>query len=193
MESLLTGMLSKMGDSGIEKIAQSAGVDAGMAKKILSQAGPLLTSRMADNAKSKEGLASIDSALQNHDGSIFDHMDDVANPDIDTKGSNILGHILGSNTGGVVDALSKGNGADSGSTKKILEMAAPLILGQLGSQKKSGGLDAAGIFDMLQEEKKGMGSSGDNVLLNLGKKFLDKDNDGSIVDDVIDIAKGFLK
>lgn len=193
MESLLTGMLSKMGDSGIEKIAQSAGVDSGMAKKILSQAGPLLTSKMADNVKSKEGLASLDSALNDHDGSIFDRIADVANPEVDTKGSNILGHILGGNTGSMVEALAKGNNTNSGSTQKILEMAAPLVLGQLGSQKKSGGLDAAGIFGMLQGEKKDMQSSGDNMLLSLGKQFLDKDNDGSIVDDVLDIAKGFLK
>lgn len=193
MESLLTGMLSKMGDSGIEKIAQSAGVKSDMTKKILSQAGPLLTSKMADNAKSKNGLASLDSALNDHDGSIFGRLDDVANPNVDTEGSNILGHILGSNKDSIVGALAKGNNTDTNSTAKILEMAAPLVLGQLGSEKKSGGLDAAAIFDLLKGEKKSMQSSGDNMLLDLGKQFLDKDNDGSIVDDLVNMAKKYMK
>jgi hypothetical protein len=81
MKSLLNGMLSKMGDQGIEKIAQSAGVDAGMAKTILAQAGPLLASKMADNANTESGLKSLDTALEQHDGSVFDHIDDVANPE----------------------------------------------------------------------------------------------------------------
>ncbi len=193
MESLLQGMLSKMGDQGIEKIAQSAGVDSNMAKTILAQAGPLLTGKMADNAKTPEGLGSLDRALQDHDGSIFDRIDDVANPNVDTKGSKILGHILGGNTGSMVEALAKGNNTDSGSVGKILEMAAPLVLGQLGSKKKEGGLDAGSIFDMLQGEKKEMQSGGDNMLMNLGKQFLDQDNDGSIVDDVIGMAGKFFK
>ncbi len=193
MESLLSGMLSKMGDKGIEKIAQSAGLDSETAKKILSQAGPLLTSKMADNVKSTEGLSSLDSALKDHDESIFDHIDDLVNPDIDTKGAGILGHILGSKTDDIVTAMADGNNTDTSSTKKILEMAAPLILGQLGSTKNTGGLDASSIFDILQDEKKKIESSEDNILLNLGKKFLDKDGDGSVVDDVMDIAKRFLK
>lgn len=193
MNSLLTGMLSNMGESGIEKLAASAGVNPEMAKKILAQAGPLLTSKMADNAKKEGGLASLDSALKDHDGSIFGKIDDVVNPDVDTKGSSILGHILGSNTGGMIEALAKGNNTDSGSTQKILEMAAPLILGQLGSQKKSGGMDAAGIFDLLQGEKKEVESSEDSMMMKLGKQFLDKDGDGSIVDDLMGMAKGFLK
>jgi len=193
MESLLSGMLSKIGDQGVEKIAQSAGIDSSLATKILSQAGPLLTSKMADNARSKEGLASLNAALNNHDGSVFDHLDDIVDPNIDTKGSKILGLILGNNTGSLIEVLAKGNNTDSDSTQKILEMAAPLVLGQLGKEKKSRGLDAAGIFDLLQGEKKQLESSGNNILLSLGKQFLDKDKDGSIVDDVIDIAKGFLK
>lgn len=193
METLLSGMLSKMGDQGIEKISKSAGIDAGLAKTILAQAGPLIVGKMADNANKPEGLASLDSALQNHDGSVFDNIDDVANPEVDTKGSNILGHIFGGNIGDVVGALAGNNNADTGSTSKLLEMAAPLILGQLGSQKKSKGMDAGAILGMLQGEKKAATESGDSSFMNTAKNFLDKDNDGSIVDDVMGMAKGFLK
>lgn len=193
MESLLTGMLSKMGDQGIGKIAESAGINPDMAKIILKQAGPLLTAKMADNTKTEEGLSSLNSALEKHDGSIFGHLEDVVSPDVDTKGNKILGHILGDNLGSVVGALSSKNGADAGSTGKLLEMAAPLILGQLGSQKKESGLDAAGLFDLLQGEKKQVQESSDNMLLDLAKNFIDQDNDGSIVDDVLGMAGSFFK
>ncbi len=182
METLLQGMLSKMGDQGIEKIGKSAGIDSNMAKMILSQAGPLLAGKMADNAKTESGRASLDRALQDHDGSIFDRLDDVANPNVDTKGSVILGHILGDKAGMLAGVLAKKNNTDSGSTQKVLEMAAPLILGQLGSKKKSGGLDAAGIFDLLQGDKK---ESSNSMMMDLAETFLDKDKDDSVVDDLL--------
>jgi len=191
MESLITGMLSKMGDGGIEKIAQSAGIDSTTAKNILSQAGPLLTAKMADNAKKPEGLGSLDAALADHDGSVFDHIDDVADPQVDTKGEKILGHIFGDKTADLVGALSAKNNADSGSTSKLLAMAAPLVLGQLGSQKKSSGMDASGIFELLQGEKKQ--ASGNNMLMGLAEKFLDKDGDGSVVDDLMGMAGNMFK
>ena len=192
MESLLSGMLSKMGDGGIEKIAQSAGIDSKMAKNILSQAGPLLTAKMADNVKTSEGLASLDKALEDHDGSVFDRMDDVVNPEVDTKGSNILGKILGGDTDGLIGALAGGNNTDKSTIQKILEMVAPLVLGQLGSQKKSDGLNAGGIFDLLKGEKKTMQSNGGGIM-DLAKNFLDKDDDGDMMDDIIGMAGGFLK
>ena len=190
METLLQGMLSKMGDQGVEKIAQSAGVDSNITKMILDQAGPLLASKMADNAKSDEGRASLDKALQDHDGSIFDNIDDVTNPEVDTKGSGILSHILGDKAGMLADVLAKKNNTDSSSTQKVLEMVAPLILGQLGSQKKDQGLDATGIFDLLKTDKK---ESGNNIMMDLAETFLDKDNDGSVVDDLIGMAGKFFK
>lgn len=192
METLLTGMLSKMGDEGIEKMSQSAGINSDLAKKILSQAGPLIIGKMADNAKTPEGLSSLDTALQKHDGSVFNHIEDVTNPEVDTKGNKILGHIFGGNIGDVVGALAGQNNADSSSTGKLLEMAAPLILGQLGSQKKSEGIDATGLFDLLQGEKKATSSSGDSMLMDLAGKFLDKDGDGDIKDDLLGMAMGKL-
>ncbi|MGB0925241.1 MAG: DUF937 domain-containing protein [Minisyncoccia bacterium] len=191
METLLNGMLSKMGDKGIEKIAQSAGMDAGIAKTLLQQAGPLLTAKMADKAKDKHELAGLEKALQDHDGSVFDHIDDVANPDVDTKGSKILGHILGENTGDLVRVLSSKNDADSGSVGKLLEMAAPLVLGQLGSKKSDSGLDSAGLLDLLKKEKNAAFSD-DGLLMDLATQFLDTDGDGSIVDDVLGMAGKFF-
>lgn len=189
METLLQGMLSKMGEQGIEKIGRSAGFDSKLTKTILEQAGPLLMVKMADNAKSKEGRESLNKALESHDGSIFNRIDDVVSPNIDTKGSGILAHILGDKAGILAGVLTKKNGTDKGATQKILEMAAPLILGQLGGKKKLEGLDAGGIFDMLQGEKK---ASGNNMIMDLATQFLDKNKDGSIVDDLLGMAGNFL-
>ncbi len=192
MESLLTGVLSKLGEQGIEKIAGGAGVDPELAKKILSQAGPLLTGKMAQNAETAEGRASLETALENHDGSVFDRVDDVVNPEIDTKGPKILEHILGNKEvlGKLSEVLGSQNGIKSEDVTKILEMGAPLILGQLGAQKKDLGLDSGGLFDLLKSEKEKM--EGDSFLMGIAKNFLDANKDGSIVDDVLGMAGKLL-
>ncbi len=189
MGNLLQGILSKMGDQGIEKIGASAGLDARMTKTILEQAGPLLIGKMADNAKSEEGRHALKKVLDEHDESIFEKLDDVVNPKVDTKGDKILKHILGDKTGVLAVVLAKKNGVDSDATQKILEMVAPLILGKLGGQKKSQGLDARGIFDLLQGEKKAQSNT---MLVDLAEQFLDRDGDGSVIDDVIGMAGNFF-
>jgi hypothetical protein len=70
-------------------------------------------------------------------------------------------------------------------------MAAPLVLGQLGAQKKEQGLDASGLLSMLQGEKES--ASKNSMLMGLATQFLDKDNDGSVVDDLMGMAGKFFK
>ena len=43
---------------------------------------------------------------------------------------------------------------------------------------------------MLQGEKK---ASGNNMIMDLATQFLDKDKDGSIIDDILGMAEKFLK
>ena len=61
-------------------------------------------------------------------------------------------------------------------------MLAPMVLGMLGKQKKTQGLDLAGIASMLSgtvtQQKQA------NPAMGLISSFLDKDGDGSIMDDV---------
>lgn len=193
MESLFTGLLSQLGDQGVEKIAQSAGINSDTAKTILKQAGPLLTAKIAKNAQEQSGLESLDKALESHDASVFDSIDDIVDPNVDTKGSKILNHVLGSSgSTALASVLGAKNGTDQNTTGKILEMVAPLVLGQLGAEKKSQGLDTAGLQDMLSQKKENIESSGDSMFMELAKNFIDQDNDGSVVDDLMGMASSFL-
>ena len=60
---------------------------------------------MADNTKSEQGRESLSKALESHGDSIFNRIEDVVSPEVDTKGLGILEHILGDKVGMLAEFL----------------------------------------------------------------------------------------
>ncbi len=194
MESLLKGVLSGLGEQGIKKISQSVGVDPQIAEKVVKQTSSVLGAKMADNAKTKEGRDSLDKALREHNGSVFERLDDVVNPKVDTKGDKILKNVLGEKAEDFVVSVARDNGIDERLAQNLVGMITPLVLGKLGEEKKQSGLDADGVSELLHKEKENLlKGGGDSSLLSLASQFLDQDKDGSVVDDLLGMAQGFFK
>lgn len=62
-------------------------------------------------------------------------------------------------------------------------MLAPIVMGALGSAKRSNGLDAGGVAAMLGQEKSAISGLGGGALGSL-MQLIDRDKDGSVVDDL---------
>jgi hypothetical protein len=67
-------------------------------------------------------------------------------------------------------------------------MAAPLVLEFLGQKKKEQGLDVKGIVNIVQTTAQ----QAPQKEMSLIEKFLDRNGDGSVLDDVMDIGSKFL-
>lgn len=189
MSSILDLLNSDLGKTLISGASQRTGQPADKTASVLSQAMPLILGAMQRNASTPEGASALSSALDNpkHSGGIMDMLggilgDGAGSPDeLVQEGSGILGHVLGAKQPQVENALSQANGIDAGSVGEILKMAAPLIMGMLGKQKQSSGIDQNGIGDLLGSL---MGGSAGNADQSFIEKILDADGDGSIIDDV---------
>lgn len=85
-------------------------------------------------------------------------------------GNNLLGFLTGSkeNSRKLSSEVGKSLGVDVSSVKTLLPMIAPLVAGMLNKHSAKSGLGAL-------------------------SSFLDKDGDGSITDDLFNMAKGFFK
>ncbi|MEA3291216.1 MAG: DUF937 domain-containing protein, partial [Pseudomonadota bacterium] len=71
-----------------------------------------------------------------------------------STGLKMATSLFGDNKMGLLGtALSAFSGLSSGSSKSLLGMAVPLLLGMLSKQKKSDGLDAGGLIEMLMGQK----------------------------------------
>ena len=73
-------------------------------------------------------------------------------------GSQFLSTVFGSNQGAVADGIAHETGLSAGKATALLGMAAPLVLGMLGRQVQSTGMDAAELGRSLKSEMPGLTS-----------------------------------
>ncbi|MDW7739102.1 MAG: DUF937 domain-containing protein [Bacillota bacterium] len=109
---------------------------------------------------------------------------------VDTKdGAKMLQHIFSGNNDRVQNNLARQTGMKKDQVSGVLTQLAPLLIGALGQQKKEQKLDESGISGLLN----GLMGQGDSGVMGLVTNMLDKDQDGSIVDDIGGMLGNFFK
>ena len=178
---LLNALKGAAGSGGLDKLAGQFGLDTADVEKVLGQVVPALGGGLKRNAASAGGLESLLGALQK--GSHQRYVDDPAAATSATgvaEGNNILGHILGSKdvSRNVAAKASANSGVSVDLIKQMLPMAATMLMGTL-SKQTDGGRQAQAL-------------SGGGDLQSMLGSMLDRDGDGSAMDDVLDMAKKFF-
>ena len=158
-----------------------------------------LVNAMARNAQrgNAEGIAN---ALQrDHDGSLFDNMNDFLQGNIQPEqrraanGMGILNHLLGNKQGGIANMISQMSGLDQNSAGSLMTMLAPIVMGALGKQRRQNNLDADGIRSLLQDSAQHQQQRATtNPAMGLISQFIDQDGDGDIKDDLAGMGMKFL-
>ncbi len=183
---LLTQQLNQKGV--VDTISKTVKANPDQIKQLADLALPTLLQAMNKNTKTETGAKSLSKALDQHAN---DDVDDVGSflKKVDKKdGEKILSHLLSNKSGAIESGLAKQTGLDVSQVSGVLSMLAPLLLGQLGKQKKEGGFDLSKLGSLLG------GSSGKgNDAMSMVTKLLDSDGDGDIMDDVSKLLGGFLK
>ncbi len=179
--SLANALLDQLGDSGLASLSQSLGSNPAATKTAAAAAVPLLLSALAKNAATNDGAAALDRALErDHDGSILDSLGAGFSDKIATDGNGILKHVLGGRRDTAERGLAQASGLDQAQSAKMLATLAPLVMGALGKQKRSQGLDAGALAGMLAGER----GQSRNQLGGLAA-LIDQDGDGSVADDLL--------
>jgi len=186
---MITEQMSK--PETLNKLGQTVGADPSQVQQLTQLGMPVLLQALGRNAGTSEGASALAAALDQHQD---DNVDDVAGflNNVNTAdGAKMLQHIFSGNKDRVQNNLAKQTGLQSGQVSGLLTQLAPLLLGALAQQKKTQNLDPSGLNGMLGGLLQQQG--GNNGLMGMVSNLLDADNDGSIVDDVGDLLKGFLK
>ncbi len=193
MDELTQGLLQQLSGGALSQISQQIGVDEGQAGSVLSTAMPLLVSALANNASDPAQAQSLHQALGNdHDGSILNDLGGFLGDPQSANGAGILGHVLGSQQPMVTQTLAENTGLDSSQAGSLLEIAAPLVMGALGQQQQQQGLDTDGLADFLGGQQQAIDEA-NPMISGLLTTFLDKDKDGSFLDDLLEMILGFFR
>lgn len=184
------------GNEALGQISSMLGADQNTTDSAIQIALPVILNGLANNASTPQGAESLNSALeQDHNGGILDMLGNFlgggTTPTRQTDGGGILGHILGNKQGQVAQEISNKSGMDIGQVAKLLLTLAPIVMGYLGKQKQKNDLDAGGISDLLTGQKQQMQSAG-NPMMDLATRMLDRDGDGSALDDLASMAAGYF-
>ncbi|MEP7074226.1 MAG: DUF937 domain-containing protein [Acidobacteriota bacterium] len=196
----------EQGSAAVSQISQQVGTEPSAVSSVVQAALPAILGGLANNASTPDGAQSLNNALeQHHNGGILDNLGGLGSmifgeqqsaPPPQADGGGILGHIFGSNQGQVAQQVSNQTGVGAGQVAQILLMLAPIVMGYLGQQKQQQGVGAEGIGGLIGGLLGGGQSqqaSAGGVLGGLASSMLDKDHDGSAVDDIASMAFNYLR
>ena len=192
MSDILSDLLSHIDPSTVGQIASQLGVDEGTAQQGIQAALPLLLGGLARNTESEGGADALSNALNTggHDGSILENLAGaVLGGGQGGVGGAILGHIFGGQQQSVTGAVGQQMGGANGAM--LLQILAPIVMGYLGKQQQSQGLDASGLAGLLGGHQQSVAQSGGGAMGMIGQ-LLDGNHDGSPLDDIIGMAGKFL-
>ena len=141
----------------IAKIASVLGLDRNLAQKAITGAVPALLASLADVASTPNGARQLTNTLTQQSGTLENLKNLIGGSGqnlLQESGSNMLTGLFG---GGTLDAMAqtvgKFAGIGEGTSKSMLGMLAPVVLGALGQQQRGAGLDASGLASLLTSQK----------------------------------------
>ena len=136
--NILDAILEAQGGGAAAEAGQAVGLSQEQTSAALSALVPALASGLSKNASLPGGLDSLLGALTG--GGHARYVDDpstLRNPEAVTDGNAILGHILGSKDASraVASQAAAQTGIGEDVLKKLLPMAATLVMGSLAKQQ----------------------------------------------------------
>lgn len=196
---LLQMLADELTPDRIQSLAQTIGATPQQTEQAAGAAVPALVSGLASQAQAgnAEGLLSL-----------LDSDGDGA-PDLGALGGllggggglgGMLGGMLGGSAGGadplasllggklgpVAEGIARASGLSAAQVQQLLGALVPIVMGALAKLKSQDGLDASALTSALQAER-------NTIAQRTGRpgglaSLLDQDGDGSVADDVADLA-----
>ena len=181
LTSLITSVIT---GGATDKIGKATGADQNTVQSVIQAGLPVILGQLANNTRTPEGAQQLDTAISKDHagGTLLDSLGSLfGSGDSNTDGGKILDHVLGDSQSIATSTIAKKTGVDPATVVKILGFVAPLVMAYLGKQKANDNHDAGGLSDVLQRQTSPSGGA----LSELATAVLDKNGDGSIVDDLL--------
>ncbi|MTI31716.1 DUF937 domain-containing protein [Xanthovirga aplysinae] len=141
MEHILNQLRSQVNDEDLNQISQKVGVNKDDARNGLESVVPALLGALATNTSSPQGVEDLDHALtRDHDGSVLKNIHAYFKKPDTKKGEGIVNHVLGPTRPEVEGYISQKSGLKPKEIHNLFDIAAPVVLGFIGKEKKEKGL-----------------------------------------------------
>lgn len=178
---ILDTIAGPQNNAAVHQLAAQFGLKPEQAASAVGALAPALAAGLQRNLSDAAGGKGLLAALAGgHHQAYVENPATLADPATTADGDAILGHVLGSKdvSRQVAARASQQTGIDPAILKKMLPLVAALVMGGLAKQR--GGADRGA-------------QAGAGGLAGMLGGLLDRDRDGSMVDDVAGMLGGMLK
>ncbi len=184
-------MVNVTDGAAVQQIATQFGLPPEQAKAAMTALLPLVTAGLQREVTTNAGEAGLAAALANGTHETYITQPAVlADPATTLDGNAILGHTFGSKdvSRKVAAGAAQKTGIDPAILQKMLPVVAAIVMGALARRSKSAaaGAGAGG------ETPSGGTQGGDTVLGGILGSMLDRNRNGSVIDDLAGMMGGAL-
>ena len=156
--NLVSSIAEVLGPEVRGRIASGLGLDKGLLQKSLGAGVPALLAAFTSLASKPGGAVKLaDAVAQQQPGIISSLANAIAGSGqkafIDTGASALTSLLGGSTMSALTSAIGRYAGIGAGSSKGIMGLLGPVVMGVLGQQQRANGLDATGIASLLASQK----------------------------------------
>jgi hypothetical protein len=156
--NLVSSVMQYLTPDLIARLAPVFGIDANVAQKVVSAGVPAILASFTKVAATPEGAQNLFDKIKQQNPGFLAQMAGAAGgatqKTIADTGSNLLSNLLGGNTANALtSAVSSFSGINQTAGKSMLGFLGPVVVGALGEEQRSSGLNANGLANLLWSEK----------------------------------------
>ena len=200
MTNLINELSRHLTDDVIIQLSRQVGAqDPNQVKQASGIISELLLHAMQRDASHQDRGGGFFGAIErDHDGGILGDLMGIftgqqqASPRT-MNGTGIVNHLLGNRQLEAAQVISQNSGLDIFKSGVLMQLIAPVAMGVVGQTQRSRGLDLGGLAEVLlggqRQSNAPQSKGGDSIF----KKLLDRDGDGSMMDDLLNIGMKMLK
>ena len=156
--NLIELVKGQLGDTVIEQLGGMLGESTDSTRQAVDASVPTILGSIVDRVSNdSEAGGMLSNVLDNLDDGLADDFSGFLQPEkqesLLEKGSGLLSGLLGDNMTSVIDMVSKFSGVGRESSSSLMSMVMPLVLGFIGKQRSTDGLDESGVMNLLAGQK----------------------------------------
>jgi OmpA-OmpF porin, OOP family len=153
MASILESVRGMLGPQVVDGVSSQLGEPSGVVQRGLEEGSAALLAGIGAKADQPGFMQQIFSFVKNPANDLaFAGAGGPMPAAAGGLGGQLLSTVFGSNQGAVADGIARETGMSAGKATAVLGMAAPLVLGLLGRQVQSTGMNASELGQSLKSE-----------------------------------------
>ena len=156
MTNIMSAISRFMTPEVVGQMASACGLDPAMAQKAVNAAVPSVLSGLVDVAEKPGGARMLAKAVSEQPADLLGNIASsfTGSAQMAEKGTGLLSSLLSGGALGILTStVSKFLGVSEGSTRTLMGLLTPVIMGVLGREQGAAHLGANGLTRMLTEQK----------------------------------------